>query len=172
MVYLAALAGMPNVPEAAQDLSLYGLAAWAILCASVIVHELGHCLAAWRLGGSTDLIVLGPLGGLYSPHVPREPHREVAVAMAGPAANFVVMTILGPPLLLISKVNLGTILLEPLHPTLLIDPVPAVTVLKLAFWLNWLRVLANLLPAAPMDGGRALRSILWPVMGYRGARPH
>ena len=60
-----------------------------------------------RLGGSTDLIVLGPLGGLHSPHVPREPHREVAVAMAGPAANFVVMTILGPPLLLIGKVNLG-----------------------------------------------------------------
>ncbi len=125
MVYLAALAGMflkpdlgvANAPAAAHDLSLYGLAAWAILCASVIVHELGHCLAAWRLGGSTDLIVLGPLGGLHSPHVPREPHREVAVAMAGPAANFVVMTILGPPLLLIGKVNLGTILLEPLHPT-------------------------------------------------------
>jgi stage IV sporulation protein FB len=173
MVYLATLAGMPdhgaaNVPSA-HDFSLYGLAAWAILCVSVIVHELGHCLAAWRLGGSTDLIVLGPLGGLHSPHVPREPHREVAVAMAGPAANFVVMTILGPPLLLIGKVNLGTILLEPLNPTPIFDPIPAVTVLKLAFWLNWLLVLANLLPAAPLDGGRALRSILWPVMGYRGA---
>jgi len=179
MVYLAALVGMfvkpdlgvPKAPVAAQDFSLYGLAAWAILCASVIVHELGHCLAAWRLGGTTDLIVLGPLGGLHSPHVPREPHREVAVAMAWPAANFVVMTILGPPLLLIGKVNLGSILLEPLHPdpAQIIDQFPAVTVLKLAFWLNWLLVLANLLPAAPMDGGRSLRSILWPVMGYRGA---
>ena len=37
------------------------------------------------------------------------------------------------------------------------------------FWFNWLYFLVNLIPAAPLDGGRALRSLLWPVMGYRAA---
>jgi stage IV sporulation protein FB len=158
-----------DVPrDVSSDVSLYGLLAWVILLASVIVHELGHVLAAWRLGGTTDLIVLGPLGGFHAPHVPREPHREVAVALAGPLASFVVMTILGPPLLF-SSVNLGDILLDPLSPSGVLSGGPAIVAVKLAFWLNWLLVLANLLPAAPMDGGRALRSILWPVMGYRGA---
>ena len=102
--------------DVSSDASLYGLFAWGILLASVIVHELGHVLAAWRLGGTTDLIVLGPLGGFHAPHVPREPHREVAVALAGPLASFVVMTILGPPLLF-NSVNLGDILLDPLSPS-------------------------------------------------------
>jgi stage IV sporulation protein FB len=165
MVYIAAMSSI----GATGDASLYGLMCWVILLASVILHELGHILAAWRLGGSTDLIVLGPLGGLHSPQVPREPHREVAVALAGPAANMVVMTILGPPLLL-NGVNLGQIVLQPLHPAkILVDNNPALSAVQMAFWLNWLLVLANLLPAAPLDGGRALRSILWPVMGYRGA---
>ena len=67
MVYVAVL----HSEQVSEDVSLYGLLAWVILLASVIVHELGHCLAAWRLGGTTDLIVLGPLGGFHAPHVPR-----------------------------------------------------------------------------------------------------
>ena len=155
------------------DVSLYGLLAWVILLASVILHEVGHGLAAWRLGGSFDSILLGPLGGMLSPHVPREPQREVAVALAGPLANLLVMLVLGPPLLLSgSGVKLGEILLDPLYPSAMLDGSPAIIGLKMAFWLNWLLVLANLLPAAPMDGGLALRSILWPVMGYRGCALH
>ena len=92
------------------------------------------------------------------------------MALAGPLANFVVMTILGPPLLLsINNGNLGEILLHPLYPSGVLGPNAGIVAVKLAFWLNWVLVLANLLPAAPMDGGRALRSMLWPVMGYRGA---
>jgi Zn-dependent protease len=149
--------------------SIYGLMACGILLATAIVHELGHVFAALRLGGSVDLVVLGPLGGLHPPIVPREPQREASVALAGPMANLVVMAIIGPPLVL-ANIGVGDILLRPFYPSgMLTDPRWWIVGLKMAFWFNWLMLLANLIPAAPFDAGRALRSVLWPVMGYRAA---
>src|SRR5437762_8641649 len=63
-----------------------GPIAWLILLASVILHELGHLLLAVRAGGNVSLVVLGPFGGMHPADLPREPHREVAVAMAGPVS--------------------------------------------------------------------------------------
>jgi hypothetical protein len=109
------------------------------------------------------------MGGLHLPTVPREAHREVTVAMAGPIANLGVMVMIGPALLL-SNISVLEILLRPLYPGgMLSDPKWWIVALKMAFWFNWLMVLVNLIPAAPFDGGRALRSLLWPVMGYRAA---
>ncbi len=150
------------------DVSWYGLMAAGILLASVIIHELGHLLAARRMGGSVDLIVLGPIGGLQPPHVPREPQRELTVALAGPLANLLVMIIVAIPLA-IEGTNLGDILLRPMAPGRLLSGGAGFVALKMTFWLNWLLLAANLIPAAPFDGGYALRSVLWPVMGYRGA---
>ena len=39
---------------------LYNLVLWE----SVLIHELGHCLAAYSIGGHSDKILLWPLGGL------------------------------------------------------------------------------------------------------------
>jgi stage IV sporulation protein FB len=151
------------------DGAIYGLMACGILLASVVIHELGHTIAGLRLGGHADLVVLGPMGGLHLPTVPREAHREVTVAMAGPIANLGVMVMIGPALLL-SNISVLEILLRPLYPGgMLSDPKWWIVALKMAFWFNWLMVLVNLIPAAPFDGGRALRSLLWPVMGYRAA---
>src|SRR5437870_2002531 len=55
------------------DLLGTGLLMVAILLASVTLHEVGHALAALRIGGKVDAIVLGPVGGLISPRVPDEP---------------------------------------------------------------------------------------------------
>ncbi len=141
----------------------------AILLTTVILHELGHIFAAWRVGGSVDLVMLAPLGGLQLPSVPREPQREVTVAMAGPLANLFVMVMIGPPLML-ANISVLEILLHPLYPSgMLTEPNWWITGLKMAFWFNWLMLLVNLIPAAPFDAGRALRSVLWPVMGYRAA---
>jgi stage IV sporulation protein FB len=151
-----------------EDGLVYGLIGSGILLISLLLHELAHGLAASRLGGSVDLVMLGALGGMYLPSVPREPHREVIVALAGPLVHFLVLVVLGPALVFVG-VKFGDLLLHPLYPvSLLTGPLPVVA-MKMAFWFNWLLLVVNLIPAPALDGGRALRSILWPVMGYRGA---
>jgi Zn-dependent protease len=34
-----------------------------VLLGTVLLHELGHCLATWQAGGHADGILLWPLGG-------------------------------------------------------------------------------------------------------------
>src|SRR4051794_41961692 len=65
-----------------------GLMMVAILFVSVTLHEVGHSLAALRVGGKVDAIVLGPVGGLISPRVPDEPEIHLFVALAGPPVLF------------------------------------------------------------------------------------
>jgi stage IV sporulation protein FB len=154
--------------HAQDDGPTYGLITSALLLFSVGLHELGHAFAAWRLGGSVDLVVLGPLGGMQAANVPREPHREVTVALAGPAVHIMLLLAIGPALL-IHGVTLGEMLFDPLGPEKMLNGSLGLTTAKIAFWLNWLLLLINLAPAPAVDGGRALRSVLWPVMGYRGA---
>jgi hypothetical protein len=91
----------------------------------------------------------------------------LVVALAGPLVNLAVCLVTTLGLLLSGETNvLG--LLNPLYPHSLADPPDFLPVfLKLTFWLNWLLVVVNLLPAYPFDGGRALRAVLWPVFGYR-----
>jgi len=73
--------------------------------------------------------------------------------------------------LVIMGVSLGDLLLHPFYRASLVlsERQVGIVALKMAFWFNWLLLLVNLAPAPSVDGGRALRSILWPVMGYRGA---
>jgi stage IV sporulation protein FB len=146
----------------------YTLLGLGILFVSVLLHELGHCFAAFRLGGGADQIVLWPWGGLAPARVPHEPQCELRTALAGPLVNFVIwLTVI--PALLFRETDLLALLRNPLHPHGLIDGVPWMVVLKMTCWVNWLLVVINLLPAPPFDGGRAMRAILWPAFGYRMA---
>ena len=78
------------------------------------------------------------------------------------------MVVCGPSLVM-SGIGLVEILLHPLNPTGMLSGSAWIVAVKMLFWFNWLLLLVNLLPVVPLDGGRALRSVLWPVMGYRGA---
>lgn len=112
----------------------------------VLLHELGHALAARRYGIRTRDIVLLPFGGIARlQRMPEQPGQEIVVALAGPAVNAVIAAVLW-------------MLLGPADPL----AVPAVGghLLESLFAINLLMVGFNLIPAFPMDGGRVLRALL------------
>src|SRR4051812_40870699 len=142
----------------------------AILLVSVTLHEAAHALAAIRVGGKVDAIVLGPVGGLISPRVPDEPEIHVFVAFAGPIVHLL-LAVLAAIVLTANNTQLLDFLNPFTTPLNLVDPPEtAIVAAKLALWLNWILMLLNLLPAYPFDGGTILRALLWPALGRRTAR--
>ncbi len=133
-------------------------AAMAILFASVLLHELGHCAAARRMGGGAEEIVLWPLGGIASVHAPRTPRAQFWTTFGGPAVNLLLAAALGG--FLLARGNL--------HQKDLLGDWQTSWLLN-AFRVNLALLLFNLLPAFPMDGGQMLRALLWTRMGFGGA---
>ncbi len=118
--------------------------AMAGLALSVILHELGHALAARRYGIGTHHITLYPMGGVAAiEEMPEDPDQEMVIALAGPAVNFALAAVAGWVWLLTSS------------------PFAMVFVIS-----NLGMGAFNLLPAYPMDGGRVLRALLARRMGW------
>jgi Zn-dependent protease len=136
----------------------------AILFVSVLAHELGHCLAARRVGGTAEQILLWPLGGLTQVHVSHEPQSEWLTAGAGVVVNLAICLLVAP-VLIVNHSHLAA-LLNPLLPPV-VDELTWRNACEWVFWVNWLLALVNLLPALPFDGGRALRAMLWMHHEFR-----
>lgn len=145
--------------------------AWlGLLLLALALHELGHALAALRVGLTPDDVRLWPLGSLSGPQgVPvSRSHETFLVAMAGPLTSLVIAVMIGISLSF-SHVHM---ILNPFGAdgngdgsplTAAGKPVAAFTSLWWLGWfgyLNWIIFLANLIPALPMDGGRMLRAVL------------
>lgn len=121
-----------------------------LVFATVVVHELSHALVARRFGARTRDILLLPIGGVASmENIPRRPREELLVALAGPATNVVIAAALfGAARLLGGRLDIDVLL------------APAGGLLVRLAWVNVSLAVFNLLPAFPMDGGRALRALL------------
>lgn len=149
----------------------YAVAALGILFVSVLVHELGHCCAAWHVEGSAESVLIWPFGGLSDVQVPHEPKAELLAALAGPVVNLAVWAISALGIVVLQQ-DAGAViaLLHPLKPPMPVSGMSWMAGLELAAWINWLLFLVNvLLPAVPLDGGRMWRSVLWKKFGYRSA---
>lgn len=150
------------------DMPEVGMMILGVLLVSLGLHELAHTVAALRLGGMVDQVVLGPAGGLASPQVPDEPEPQVFVAMAGPLVHLTLAVISAGALAYWNEPDiLG--LLNPVLPAGLDVGPPSHVFAKLALWLNWTLLILNLLPVYPFDGGPALRAMLWPLVGRQSA---
>lgn len=123
---------------------LGGLVFISAVFGCVILHELGHSLAARHYGIGTRDITIYAIGGVASlDRMPKDPKQELVIALAGPAVNVVIAAILFPLVYAaqFASVDLATFLLN-------------------LCGANVVLVLFNMLPAFPMDGGRVFRALI------------
>jgi Zn-dependent protease len=129
-----------------------GCGALALL-GSLLAHELAHAVVARRMGVTTNSVTLWLFGGVTTLQGEAQtPKAAFRIAAAGPAASLV---------LSVAFAGLA-ITMESTH--------IAVIAVSVAWWLsavNLLLGLFNLLPGAPLDGGRLVRAFLWQRHGDR-----
>jgi Zn-dependent protease len=140
----------------------------AVILISLLLHESAHALAAVKLGGEVDAIVLGPLGGLLAPRVPNEPEPQFFVAFAGPIVNLALAVSAAAILVFRGQPNTVELIMQ-VAPASLAEGDWLLSTARLLVWWNcWVFVL-NLIPVFPFDFGPALRAMLWPLVGKRTA---
>ena len=127
-----------------------GVVATVAFFASILAHEFGHALVARRHEVQTRSIDLWALGGVA--HLDREPPTPRAdglIAVAGPFVSLAIaVASFGGAVALQSPVLLWIALV------------------------NGVLAVFNMLPGAPLDGGRVLRAVRWARTGdkYRAMR--
>ena len=136
-----------------------GLVAVALTCvlfACVLAHEIGHSLVARFFGTHTRSIVLLPIGGVaLLEQIPREPHKEILIALAGPFVSAVLAALFFAGARAVqAEVSLD------------FTDITLGTCLSSLFVINAVLVAFNLIPAFPLDGGRVFRGFLSLVFGW------
>src|SRR5215212_4988727 len=138
---------------------LTAVASALLLFASIVVHELGHAVAARRHGIDVAGITISPLGGFaLMSRESRTPREELEVAGAGPLATLaiIVVSVLVGVALAGPRRLLDAALLAPSA-----DVTPALVTIGFLVTMNLIVLIFNLIPAYPLDGGRIVRGIVW-----------
>jgi Zn-dependent protease len=132
---------------------------------SIVLHELGHAVAAVRNGIGITGIHLWIFGGMA--RMDREadsPSTELKVALAGPLVTLLIVVVL-------TVAGVAAVGAREFRDAAILESDSGVSGLIALFaWLatiNLLILVFNLLPAFPMDGGRVARAIAWWKTGDR-----
>lgn len=131
--------------------------AWAVgflyalmLFGSVLLHELGHSLAAQSQGITVNSIKLFLFGGIASiEKESKTPGGAFQVAIAGPAVSialFIIFTLIGRYISL---------------------PQVAGEVISEVAQINLVLALFNLIPGLPLDGGQIFKAAVWKATNSR-----
>jgi Zn-dependent protease len=141
------------------------VAAAALFFGSIVLHELGHALAARRSGIEVSGIDLFFFGGVMKMNRDTDtPGKEFFVAAAGPLVTLAIVIVGSLVGVAIAGSN------DFFDAARLETAAPSDVALLLASFLVTMNVFLlafNLIPAFPLDGGRIARSIVWKVTGDR-----
>jgi stage IV sporulation protein FB len=144
--------------------AVFGIIVTLLLFAVVVLHELGHSMAALRYGIPVEEIVLLPIGGVARlKEIPEDPKKELVIAIAGPAVNFALALVLT-----LAGLIIAPLLSLPFSPSLQLnlENPTVLSIFNYVFVSNLFLGIFNLLPAFPMDGGRILRALLATRMAH------
>ncbi len=130
-----------------------GLAGAVLFFGSLLAHELAHAIIARRAGVEVKGLTLWLFGGVaLLGGEPATPRDDLRIAAAGPATSLALAGVFAVVALTLDSIGVAHI------------------VVAVAGWLagiNLILGIFNLVPGAPLDGGRILRSILWRRHGDR-----
>ncbi|MFQ3647955.1 MAG: site-2 protease family protein [Aggregatilineales bacterium] len=144
--------------------ALFGVIVILILFGIVVLHELGHSIAAQNYGIEVEEIVLLPIGGVAMlKRIPEKPMQEFVIAIAGPAVNFALAAVL---LALDALFGLAGRFADPVEGLAQMQTLSVASVFNYVFVANLFLAFFNLIPAFPMDGGRVLRALLATRLSY------
>jgi Zn-dependent protease len=151
----------------ASETTVYVVAvvAAASFFASILLHELGHALAARREGIAVDGIDLFLFGGVMK--MSREtdtPGAEFRVAVAGPLVTLALMALASGAAIALAGVDSFW---DAASLSASADATPVEVVVSLLVSMNMVLLLFNLVPAFPLDGGRIARAAAWKLTGDR-----
>lgn len=158
MVLLAQGLAMTLLPNEAPGLPaltywVVALGVTVVFLAALLAHEAAHAIVARHYGVKVKSITLWLLGGVAqlegeAPHA----RGDLAIAIAGPLTSLATSVLFGFGAFAASRGDASRIILAAL------------------VWLavvNLVLAVFNMLPGAPLDGGRVLRAALWWVRGDR-----
>jgi len=147
--FLAALYIIGNQAHDYSSLSWNALEYLALFLI-VMLHEFGHSLACRQVGGTSNQIVLWPLGGVAYVDPPPRPGATLWSIAAGPLVNAALIPILWALLSLSQSAGSTS---------------DAHTLLGEIWKINLGLLIFNMLPIYPLDGGQILRALLWFAVG-------
>jgi Zn-dependent protease len=133
--------GFDEIPYPDNIRAVLSIVASVSLFVAVLIHELSHSIVSMRYGVVVRGITLFIFGGVAMlENIPKEPRKEIAIAVAGPLASIA-----------IAVISFGIYFFK----------IPVASEFFRVFG-NFNAFLAafNLIPAFPLDGGRILRGIL------------